>query len=313
MFENLVESITEIDSKRDYWFVRTDSGIYFETYVENGFIAIGWNEITVQDLEIKTPIEVKAKIAKAKNIDTTLARGKSQASSIYNKLKRFQGLKEGDLVIIPSSNSSRFAFGIIQDNNIYSDSEGKLHCDHVKRRKISWIEVENVNDLDPIFYKIKNTRHAISSINSYDKYIDSVTEVIYKKDDYSFYVLDINTQQDINIKPLVSLVDNLQILLESINKEFSLNEDTDESSIKLNLQSPGKIIIKLKKGTSLILVAVVLALSNGCAPKDLPIKISPQELTKLQNIMKVDSIAINSTNRDMKVLEVDLNKVNSFR
>lgn len=38
MLEDLIKSVSQIDAQRDYWFVRTDSGIYFETYIQNSFI-----------------------------------------------------------------------------------------------------------------------------------------------------------------------------------------------------------------------------------------------------------------------------------
>ncbi|WP_412468207.1 hypothetical protein [Pedobacter sp. KLB.chiD] len=313
MLEDLINSVSKTDAEKDYWFVRTDNGIHFETYVQNNFIGIGWNEITLNDLRTKTPDEIKGKIADVYNIDIALTRGKGQVSAIFNKLKRFQNLKKGDLIIIPSANSSRFAFGIIADQRIYVDADQHYNCDYYKRRKVEWLDVKNVRDLDPIFYQVKNTRHAISSINDYDTFIDAVTDVVYKKDGFSYYVLDVNTHEDINIKPLVSLVENLQILLERINQEFVLNEDTNDSSIKLNLQSPGKIIIKLRSGTSLILLAVLLALANGCAPNDLPVPVSQAELDKLENVKAIDTNVLDSINHDMQVLEVDINKVNSFK
>jgi restriction system protein len=310
MFESLIASVKEIDLERNYWFVRTDSGLYFETYINNNFIGIGWNEITVHDLINLTANEAKAKLADVNNIDLSIAKGKSQVTSIYNKLQRFQNLKKNDVIVIPSSNSSRLAFGIITDNIIQSEAEQINNCVYFKRRKVQWMEVKNIDDLDPVFYQIKVSRHAISNINSYSAYIDAVTEVLYRKNNYSYYVLDITAEHDINIRPLISLVDNLQHLLELINKEFNLNEDTDESSIKLNLQSPGKVIIKLEQGTSLIILAVVIALTTGCKHTDLPVKVSSKDLKKIDTILKVDSAVIDSTVNDMNIMEVDLKRLN---
>ncbi|EGO65409.1 hypothetical protein [Acetonema longum] len=34
-----------VDTKKRYWFVRTESGKYYDEFIMDEFIAIGWNEI----------------------------------------------------------------------------------------------------------------------------------------------------------------------------------------------------------------------------------------------------------------------------
>mgnify|MGYP006141146013 CR=1 FL=1 len=46
---NNYTDILEIKDQ-EYWFVRTDNGDNYESFLRNGFIGIGWNEITVEDL-----------------------------------------------------------------------------------------------------------------------------------------------------------------------------------------------------------------------------------------------------------------------
>jgi len=140
-FQGLLENVKNIESHRGYWFVRTDSGKNFETFVKNSFIGIGWNGITLEDLRDASlkAAEVKRKIAKRYNIDIDKSSGKGKTTAIYTKLLRFKEFKKGDLIIIPSSNSKLYAFGIIQDNSIYNDIDQTHNCSYYKRRKVEWL------------------------------------------------------------------------------------------------------------------------------------------------------------------------------
>lgn len=302
MLNKLIESITELNKDINYWFIRTDSGLYFDTYYDNDFIGIGWNYITVEDLRTKTDVEIKEKIAKHEQLDISINKSKGKVTAIYNKLKRFENLAKGDIIIIPSESSIKYAFGIIEDSNIYVDSDQSNNCEYYKRKKVKWIQKSYVDDLDPIFYKIKVSRHAISDINKYASYIDSVTENLYRKGDYSYFVLDINTKDDINVKSLTTLIDTIQNLLVDINDEFNLGEEPDETTIKLNLQSPGKVIFKLKKGVSLIMLAVLLSIESGCSPTQG--NVTTTEQTKITNFKKVKQKELDTVNKEFNELHV---------
>jgi hypothetical protein len=44
ILQNLADSITFIPDETNFWFVRTMSGDFFEDYLTNGFIALGYND-----------------------------------------------------------------------------------------------------------------------------------------------------------------------------------------------------------------------------------------------------------------------------
>src|SRR5690606_34959765 len=128
---------------------------------------IGWNEISLSDLRSRTVFDVKERIAQTQGIDRNLKKGKSEITSIYNKLKKFDSLKKGDVVVIPSANSTRLAFGQIEDDRAYPDIENVSTCPYHKRRRVKWLQVKHLSDLDPFFYEMKSNRHSISDINRY--------------------------------------------------------------------------------------------------------------------------------------------------
>lgn len=312
IFQDLVNHVNEMNIEKGYWFVRTDSGIYFDTFVKNNFIGIGWNQITIEDITHSTKAgnEVKSKIAATENIDIELSKGKGKATSIFNKLMRFNSLKKGDLVIIPSRNSSRYAFGVIQDSNIFSDIDNSHNCEYYKRKSVKWLSVEHVDKLDPIFYQIKITRHAISDIRKYANYIDNVTNSLYFKAGFGHFVLDIKTQKGINVITLIELVKSIQSLSEIINNTYDLNEDIDQNSIKLNLQSPGLIEFKLPIGKTLTILAAVLIMASCDNPDN--VNISQPDKENLTELMDVHQETIEKIAVTLDELEVDRERMNTI-
>jgi len=298
--EELLARVERISPDRGYWFIRTDSGSNFETFVQNNFIGIGWNEITENDLANKSIGEIKEKIASIEKLDLEIAKGKAQATAIYTKISRFSRLKKGDFILIPSYGSSRLAFGEIADSKVYSDAQIVGNCDYVKRRKVKWLEVKHLDDLDPVFFQIKHPRHAIFDVKEYQPYLDRVTETLYKRNDFVHYVLDIRTRKDIDLDLLLQLMESIKKLTKAINDEFKLDEDQEQLTVKLNLQSPGKLELIRKAGGTLILLAIVLSsCTTGEATGN----------RKLDDFINVNQPTINKIDTTIKKLEIDKDKI----
>lgn len=304
--EELVNKVERISKETNYWFVRTDDGEYFDTYYENGFIGIGWDEISIEELKnTGLKLSVKDKIGRAEELDYEKTSTKGTITAIYNKLNRFINLKKGDVIIIPSKKSSRYAFGIIEDDQAYSKFENENNCTHVKRKKVKWISIKPVRLLNPIFQSIKISRHSISQINDYSEYIDNEINNIYLKEGNAHFVLDIKTEKDINVESLIELIKNIQVLSKEINTYFELNENINDNSIRLNLQSPGNIEFKLPIGKTLVALSAILALScnNHNAATN----------TELTTFANTHSDTLNKINQSMIDLEVDREKINSIK
>jgi restriction system protein len=310
-FNSIVQSVDRIESSKNYWFVRTDNGHYYQDYYEHDFIAIGWNYITIQDLQSisGSAFDIRQKIAQSEGLDiVNSARDKGKATAIFNKLKAFKNLNRGDIIVIPSENSQRLAFGFVEDNQIFTNVDD-LNCSFVKRRRINWVEEKDIDELDKIFYQIRISRHTISSIKPYETYIDKVVKTLFIKNDYSHYVLDLQTDEDINFNTLLQLVNNIRLLTEELNNDFNLGESLDQNAIKLNLQSSGKIEFKFLNGKSLILLATLLGpmtLNSGLK------NIAQNEEQQLENFRQVHQNKIEKIEEALQELEVDRDKINSI-
>lgn len=309
-FNSIVQQVDTIDISKNYWFVRTDNGDYFETYYENGFIAMGWNYISIEDLRSinGSAFDIRQKIAQREVLDINNQVDKGKVTTIFNKLKAFRELQRGDLIIIPSQNSQRLAFGFISDNQIFTNPDDQ-NCPFVKRRRVHWVENRDIDELDKIFYQIRISRHTISSINSYDSYIDKVVKTLFLKNGFSHYVLDLKTNEDINFNTLLKLINNIRSITQELNNEFNLGEDLDANAIKLNLQSSGKIEFKFLNGKSLILLATLLGpmtLNTGLAD------VSQTDQDLLENFRQIHSTEIEYIENALEELEVDREKINSI-
>jgi len=268
--EEIYNNTENISKDKDYWFVRTDGGEYYETFVLNEFIGIGWNYITVDDLKNKSATEVKAKIAHKEGLDIKISKEKSKTTAIYNKLIKFEQLKKGDVIVIPSRKSSRLSFGEVSDDNTFVKNDTEEGCVFRKRKQIKWLETKNMTNLDPMFHRIKTSRQSIINIKKYESYINNVTHSLFLKNEKAHYIVDIQTKDEINIDELVDFISSIRQLSEKVNQHFNLGEDVSTSTIKLNLQSPGKIEFKYIAKKALIYSATVMSVAACNTPREHP-------------------------------------------
>ncbi|WP_293937458.1 hypothetical protein [Sphingobacterium sp. UBA5996] len=254
---DILKKVEVVNNSIEYWFVRTDYGKLFEQFLEGGYIAIGWDYVTVKELDALNEDIIKKRIAEKEEFDLETTAGKSNSTSVYNKLMTFKNLKKGDIVVMPSRNSDRLAFGTIEDDDAFTaDAES-----FTKRRSVNWHEVKQIDDLNAIFYQVKSNQHTISSINRFAPHIDRVVGNLFEKNDFTHYVLKIEKDEDINFEDLNTLMSNIKSLTKEINKEFKLDEDMDEFFIKINLQSKGAVEL-IKSGKSLAILAFLLFCSS---------------------------------------------------
>ena len=61
LFDTIKKNIPSIDSRKDYWLVRAQKGLFYKSFLKGGYIAIGWNHITLEDLENLDEDAVKEK------------------------------------------------------------------------------------------------------------------------------------------------------------------------------------------------------------------------------------------------------------
>lgn len=311
MFNEVFDPIEEIAEDINYWLIRTDGGNYYEAFVEEGFVGIGWNYLTLQDLTNLSPEQIKRKIAEYESLTLEDSNDKRKATLIINKIHEFRNLKKGDIVIIPSENSDKLAFGFVNDEAIYTDDSPIQNVFLYKRRKIHWHIEYDTSRLDPTFYKMIHSHHVISNVKGYDKYIDRVIHSVYKKSGFVHVSLEVKTQQDVDVETLIGFVRSVQDLTILINDEFHFSEDVKENSIRLNIQSPGIIEMKLIRGRSLMMLAVVFSFM-ACGNLD-KVKGSAEDKERIQRFLNANDSTLDTIRRGIDSMEIDISRFNNIQ
>ncbi|WP_445712098.1 hypothetical protein [Flavobacterium sp.] len=312
MFENLLENFKTIDSEKGYWFVRTDKGENFQAFSDFNFIGIGWNYITNRELNdnLNNGLDIKQKIASRERLDLRASADKRKVTSIYNKLIHFKNLRSGDLIIIPNEGSNLLGFGTIADDGIFEDPNDR-RCDYIKRRRIIWNKFLTFSELDNIYYAIIKTRHAISNVKPYQSYIDKTVDNIFIKNDAFHYVIDVTKRDDINVNSLLELMNSINNIADVIEQTLNLHDDENDRTVKLNLQSPGKIelIYKNKKILAILSLILLMPLNINSIDNDLNLSNSEKEI-----IIEISSRCqedLEVTDRTFDELEALKNRINN--
>lgn len=312
-----LKKAVEIDSKREYWYIRTEHGNLYDAFKENNFIALGWNEITIDEIRksidnsdaLRTRLaslslsQEKARVKLTKEpinpdnvIDITTQKGKLKSSMIINKLQNFYNLKRGDVVVIPSAGSASFSFGVIADDKIYDDLKLSHDCLFRKRRKVNWVAHRDFDDLDAIFFTLKKSMHAISSVKfELSEHIDRVMNDLYFKDGFGHYVIRVKRKEDINASHLFGLGGDLLELLNIINERYNFQEPINETIVKINIQSEGDFVLKGKIGNSIVCLGLIISMAS-CTPS----RYEPANDAEKEVISKIKS--------KIDSLEIDVNK-----
>ena len=172
-----VEDVPYISSDTNFWMIRSKRGVFFDQYIYDKFIAIGWNVLSSDTLSSDDE-SLKKKLKDSGYIN-------KQPGTTINKCRRFlHEIKTGDIAIIVGKNN--IAFAIIGEYFEISNADTSLEreieitdqidtgnykgapCPYQKRRHIEVIDVVSMEHITPIMYKcLAANRHSLSNLNDY--------------------------------------------------------------------------------------------------------------------------------------------------
>lgn len=235
-FNSFNIEIPNIPMDRKYWLVRTEGGNWYDEFVTDNFIAIGWNEINNKfylDKIYRNQVD---------NLLNEFYPEKKQHSLIINNIDRFYNeMSKGDIVLIPSEGSKFITFAeITSDVYLEEISETKKdegYCYYEKRREINCIKTISKSDLDLKLFKMLQSRHTISDIDDYSKEIDSSLYDFYVKGERIVYSIRVNKQSDLTAENIRTLTNIPWIVNEYIDNDYY---DLSELLSTIYIKSPGK-------------------------------------------------------------------------
>ena len=236
-FESVIEDMKKIDDDKRYWFVRTMGGQFFDTFKTNNFIAVGCNLVSLSDINTLPQKPKKAQIVLREILKSRYPEDKSAGRSAAMILKFVREMKVGDVIVIPSANSSRFAFGEIVGDP-YEVEHDENECLFHKRRAIEWKVSKRRSVLPPLLQLPLISQHALSDITVHSTLIDSVMNSFYTKDDTANLVLKINTNSDVTLDDFCAL-NSIPTLIEGFCNEYGIDFKRSDIVLKIQMESPG--------------------------------------------------------------------------
>lgn len=259
-----MQLIPIIPKTKNYWLVRTQGGKYYEEYRKNGFIAINWDEISVNDIKNLSREDLENKIKE-------YYPKKKKPGRAAGQLKTFTNLiKKGDTVVITSYSSNQFSVGEVLEDDCYTEEvspkqlevNNKL-CSFQKRKKVKWIKEVHKWDVEFSMFKLlQHAQNTISDANDYADVIESMIHDFYIRGAKAELTLRVKKEGNIPWNSFFSMGNEISELASDFNtftNKYSIN--MDEIDTKVNINSPGKIKLSgpAKAITALGLIVVLTA------------------------------------------------------
>lgn len=245
-------------SEHNYWFLRTQSGEFFQEFYLNDYIAIGWDDVPCLEEPDRTEAikdDIKNKL------------GYGQPTRVLNQVYRFcHRMKKGDVVIIPSSGSANLAFGRLLEDEYYehtiSEEEKEDNkCPYSRRRKIEWLKTSKRNMIDPKLFSFFRNQQALANANEYAEFIERAINPFYIKDNIAHLNLSVKIKESPKATDIpyyiIGLNEQMQLLADDLGINLS------EPEARINVQSDGIIELFGNPLTIFIAGLIIVGIFGG--------------------------------------------------
>jgi hypothetical protein len=324
-----VDQINTIPLDRKYWLVRTQAGVYFESFVSNDYIGINYNEVPYSEItRFGVPDEgtTTSLVTSLKDFCARIYPEDSRPGLIASQLIKFTfSIKRGDIVIIPSENSEVIALGYVTDTPIYLADEKEVirtSCPFIKRKVVVWDSMIPRDRLDPFLYRVLQAHQAINDISSYANLIERNLRNFFISDGIGNLVLNVRRSSGLNASDVFELGHNLLRYASEFLEINNLPYDFSDLEVKISLNSEGKIHFKTSRpALALVIGLLLVGLAGGglrFKAKDVEISLETngviKAITDYQNnahdrhitdtlVYTLDSLKVQSPEDAIKVLQ----------
>lgn len=247
-------------------------GDFYNEYISRGYIAIGYNEISLAEIKLSASHNDEAVNTLKKIIDSKESISSVDVDDINPQyaaiqlLKFYRDIQIGDIIVIPGKSSDQIAIARVE-SSVYEEKEedvSKLSgiCNFRKRRRIKIINRSFRSKLNPKMQLMFSSRHIISNADNYAQYIDSCISDYYQKDGNTFLVLRVKEEDSISADDF-GLVPDLIGLLKDYSEEIHLNINVQTVKMKTCVQSPGDILMYATSWEAITLIGMFIMIIKG--------------------------------------------------
>lgn len=235
---NPLSMIYEIPQDQQVWFIRTKSGMYYQDFVINNYVALGWNKVSADLIKNKS-ISSDSK----KETIKELYPDENRPGLIYSQLYSFHcKMKKGDLVLIPSAGTKLIRLGVLGDvmDNVKHFDPGNeyVHCDYSNIRAVEWKNEIDTNQ-DVYLAKMIKVQQTISNITEYKSFVYRNIFPFYYVDNSIHFTLKKTTYSEFGISSSLKLQDSIISIVDLISELYNIEKISDNITIKMAVGSPG--------------------------------------------------------------------------
>lgn len=240
-----------------FWMIRTKGGYFYEEFIRNEFIAIGWNYLLSDTLKLKM---VKKDLEALKERIKKIYKTNYPGNALKKCDKFVKEMKSGDIAMIVDNGRISFAFigeyyeerdqAFSVDDEINTlrlidtgAADKGIRCPFKKRRKIHIIRTLNTDEpINPYLFKaMAMNRHSLSCLDDYSNIILSSCFDMYQFGDKTAVTFRVKTKNRIKPIDLAELLTSVTMLIRSLDQ----NVQEEDISAQTTLNSPGEVVISV--------------------------------------------------------------------
>lgn len=247
-------SVPTIDRKTNFWMIRTKQGAFFDEFLQDKYLAIGWNSISEEML----PVDLDAARSNRLKNRIRAVYGDSRPGTALNKCIRFcREMKQRDIAVMVDRNRAAFVYigdyyeEPSSDDDVEREKEAHrlietateearfIRCPYRKKRKIEVIRVLQGDEaISPYLQRaFAKNMHSLSSMNEYAELVLSACFDAFYYEDKLTVTFRVGREEEINAFDLTNLVLYAAKLLSA--------DQPKTVRLKTTLHSPGDVILQL--------------------------------------------------------------------
>lgn len=242
-FVNIIEKMVTVNEGRQYWFIRTEGGSLYKSFLSDNIVGIGYDKIKYSEIsdlsEIEYKVGLKNLTKRVKRAYPDLTRPRMAAAQIY---KFCFEVKKGDIVIIPGPYSHFLSFGVVISEATFDRTYNQeIFLSGYKLKDVKWLKTISRDRLNPKLYKLFFTHQAIVNGNDYDEHIDSILNDFFLKNGRLHLKIKIDKESDILARELFEACLGLLKITDDFLSTNGIEEDTSDVEVKISVNSPGEV------------------------------------------------------------------------
>ncbi len=265
-FEKIIKNIPVVNDNVNYWIVRANGGKLYNQFLSNKKIAMGSNYITPEKIK-SFPIKKEDFLKTITPIIKPYIRPEILRRTATDFYTFYHELKENDIVIIPNESNQKLSIGQVLDSEptefvFKQTKKNESTCDRIHSVSVKWLTEKSIYKLNNphLISLLCTAQNEIKYAGEYKNNINCVLYDFFIQEKTGYFIINVNTKKSIEAKTFFKLFAELFELTEKFpNGNFS----KDDINLRVNLNSPGQVILSSKDIKKLIVLGMILVSFSG--------------------------------------------------